>query len=208
MKNFNAMGAAKARKQGGFTIIELVVVILLLGILTATALPRFLDISVQAHTAVVDAVEGSLRTAGALYRANWFAERQPTGAVGGTNWDSIFPNTTSGYPAAPAGGVDDNTIDLSTECQALFIGLLQGGAPTIDDAVALFTTSAPGDTDDHVIVDLDIEEANGLGFDFAATNTSDDNCTFTYVADVSRLTVATAPALSYSAATGVWTRTN
>ena len=208
MKNFKAMGAAQARKQSGFTIIELVVVILLLGILTATALPRFLDISTEAHNAVVDAVEGSLRTGGALYRANWYAENQPTGVVGGTDWGSTFPNTTSGYPAAPAGGVDDNTIDLSTECQALFVNLLQGGAPTIDDAVALFTTTTPADTDDYTVTDTDLADAGSTAFDFVATNTSDDNCTFTYIADSTRLTVATAPNLTYNATTGVWTRTN
>ena len=44
MKSLNIKKAGGA-SQAGFTIIELVVVILLLGILTATALPRFLDLS-------------------------------------------------------------------------------------------------------------------------------------------------------------------
>ena len=44
----------KAKRQDGFTIIELVVVILLLGILAATALPRFMDVTDEAHDAVVE----------------------------------------------------------------------------------------------------------------------------------------------------------
>ncbi len=44
---------ANKANQDGFTIVELIVVILLLGILTATALPRFLDVTDEAHDAEV-----------------------------------------------------------------------------------------------------------------------------------------------------------
>lgn len=51
------------KTQKGFTLIELVMVIVILGILAATALPKFVDMGGDARTAVMKGVEGAMRGA-------------------------------------------------------------------------------------------------------------------------------------------------
>lgn len=124
MQNLSKMKRmARNGKEKGFTIIELVVVILLLGILTATALPRFIDVTDEARDAVRDATAGGLRTGMALYRAAVIAGDVQSGSAPTATSDYTLLANASGYPSAGNG------------CSAIYAGLLQVGATTASAAV-------------------------------------------------------------------------
>lgn len=184
--------------QGGFTIIELVVVILLLGILTATALPRFIDVTDEAHAAVVEGVTSGLQTGAALYRAAWFAAGQPATAPSQFGDGTLIPNITSGYPVGTAANISTaNTLEDENTCLDVFNGLLQSGRPS---AAAAVFSATPATLEANI-------EAQSADFvvtaDAAASPTG---CNFYYTGQYASGTsgsTQTIPVITYTVATGV-----
>jgi len=97
------------KKQTGFTLIELIIVIVILGILAVTAAPKFLDLQGDANTSTIQGVNGAVKSAiGVVYgKAIIGGVHKTTGAAGvgvDTNGDGTKDVLTSfGYPTAAAG---------------------------------------------------------------------------------------------------------
>ena len=89
------MGSVINTKSRGFTLIELVVVIALLAILAAFAIPRFVGLEREARTAATLGISGSVRSAATLAHSMWLAQGLNPVFVEGNPI-----NLTEGYPDA------------------------------------------------------------------------------------------------------------
>lgn len=140
MKQYNRKSAQK-----GFTLIELVVVIAILAILAAFALPRFAQLSEQAHQSSIRATAGALSAGVALVKVQWVSNGN-TGEVDNVQGfgNNDVDVTALGWPASVSGAND--AIMTNDRCSEVWGGLLQSNAPTVGVAQEEYVISLQADT--------------------------------------------------------------
>jgi MSHA pilin protein MshA len=147
--------------QSGFTLIELVVVIAILGILAATALPRYINAQQQARIAKAQGIYGAIRSAAALAHAQALIGNTTTTGAASVVMESQTIDLFHGYPTASAS--DNNPLPAAPNRGILVAAQL--------DNVADQLTYTGGGTGASSTLNIQVNGAAALG-----------TCQVTYVA--------------------------
>ena len=136
-------------KNQGFTLIELVVVIAILAILSAFALPKFAELSDSAHRSSVEAAGGGYVSAVNLVRSQWLANGVHTAITdlpGYGEPDNVMDVSIDGWPTGVNGNTNPSAM-TATECNAIWGALMTTSSLTASTVAGqdYLTTLVAGD---------------------------------------------------------------
>ena len=158
------------RKQTGFTLIELIVVMIILGVLATTALPKFMDVTSQSHEAAVAGTGGAFGSAVSLAHAQWIANGHVTSIDDLAGFgDGTIDTSTSGWPTDTAG---NNDLSTATHCIHIWNGLMQNPPTAVTGSstkASLVQNGEPGMVRSHRGCGTDIR-ASSRTFELALVN--------------------------------------
>ena len=123
------------KNHSGFTLIELIVVIVILGILATTALPKFINLQDDAHASVVATTGGTFASAVSMAHSKWIA-----GGYSGPvdNLDlygtgtSLMDMNSAGWPAQSWPPFEsDPKLNNTNDCMSVWRAILDANSPTV-----------------------------------------------------------------------------
>lgn len=161
----------RVNNSKGFTLIELVIVIVVLGILAATALPKFLNIGQDAHNATAKSSFAAFDSAVKLYHSCWLTSGSsgfvPDLACFG---DGNIDSTATGYPL----GVDTPAADEGKKlqgdyCRQIWVNLFNNN----DFKLEMHNNSHGYDTDTDIV----------YWYSNGDASKPDTHCYYNYIAD-------------------------